>query len=57
MVDFTLCRPSEEECAKRYTCYRFVTKGDPVRQAYCNHTDMPESPCEFYWPIKEEKQR
>jgi hypothetical protein len=56
MADITMCEGIN--CEQRETCYRYIAKESPYRQAYFEKTPvLKDGECEMFWDVREIKSR
>jgi hypothetical protein len=55
MADITMCEGIN--CEQRETCYRYIAKESPYRQAYFIDSPMKDGECEMFWDTREIKSR
>lgn len=55
MPDITMCKGGK--CPLKKSCYRYLAKPTPKRQAYFADTPGQGEECEYYWRVEGEEVR
>jgi hypothetical protein len=52
MPDITMCKGGQ--CQLKTSCYRYLAKPTPKRQAYFSQIPGQDEECEYYWRVEGE---
>lgn len=47
--DISMCM--NEECPKKYTCYRYTSKPDEMQSYFVDMKPDEKGDCEYYWDV------